>query len=96
MFLKISSSMGLRAMDGSKSTTLQPVGRLKVKLYSQNCVDIQNNTPQYLGVRISFALEVQGDLAYQAFVLKISQGKIVHGGNFMATKKKAAKKKKKH
>jgi len=27
------------------------MGRLKVKPHRQNCVDIQNNTPQYLGVR---------------------------------------------
>lgn len=39
------------------------VGRLKVKLSHQNCVDIQNNTPQYLGVRISLTLEVLGGLA---------------------------------
>jgi len=50
-------------MDEGKSTTLGPMGRLKVKPHCQNCVDIQNNTPQYLGVRISFAPEVQGDLA---------------------------------
>ncbi len=63
MFLKISSSMGSRAMDEGKSTTPWPMGRLKVKLHRQNCVDIQNNTPQYLGVRLSFAPEVPGDLA---------------------------------
>jgi hypothetical protein len=51
------------------------MGRLKVKPYRQNCVDIQNNTPQYLGVRVSFTLEVLGGLAYQAFVLKSHKGK---------------------
>jgi hypothetical protein len=50
-------------MDEGKSTTPWPMGRLKVKLHRQNCVDIQNNTPQYLGVRLSFAPEVPGDLA---------------------------------
>jgi hypothetical protein len=34
------------------------VGRLKVNRRRENCVDIQNNTPQYLGVRLSFTLEV--------------------------------------
>ena len=38
--------------------TRADVGRLKVKPHHQICVDIQNNTPQYLGVRVSFALEV--------------------------------------
>jgi hypothetical protein len=80
-------------MNGSKSTTKEAMGRLKVKPHRQNCVDIQNNTPQYLGVRTSFTPEVESDLAYQAFNLK---GKSFTEENFMATKKKAAKKKKKH
>jgi hypothetical protein len=54
---------------------MEAMGRLKVKPYRQNCVDIQNNTPQYLGVRVSFTLEVLGDLAYQAFVSKSHKGK---------------------
>lgn len=75
---------------------MEVAGRLKVKPHRQNCVDIQNNTPQYLGVRILFTLEVLGDLTYQAFVLKSHKGKSFTEDNFMATKKKAAKKKKKH
>jgi hypothetical protein len=81
-------------MNGSKSTTTEAMGRLKVKPHRQNCVDIQNNTPQYLGVRTSFAPEVQGDLAYQAF--NLTRENRSRRKNFMATKKKAAKKKKKH
>ena len=49
---------GIARHGWKKSTTTEAMGRLKVKLHRQNCVDIQNNTPQYLGVRVSFTLEV--------------------------------------
>ena len=80
MFLKISSSTGSRVMDESKSTTPQPMGRLKVKLYRQNCVDIQNNTPQYLGCGDFAHTRSVGRPRESGFSSKISQGKIVHGG----------------
>jgi hypothetical protein len=65
-------------------------GTLDIK----NCVDIESNTPQYLGVKTSFLLS---DGVFESSdPVRALQGKIVHGGDFMATKKKAAKKKKKH
>jgi hypothetical protein len=41
-------------------------------------------------------LRIGQQFATRALVPTTLQGKIVHGGNFMPAKKKAAKKKKKH
>jgi hypothetical protein len=56
------------------------MGRLKVKLHRQICVDIQNNTPQYLGVRVFVHTESVGRPREAGFSFEISQGKIAHGG----------------
>src|SRR5208283_3321580 len=56
----------------------------------QNCVDTAFILPQYLVLR---TLPVQRVGWLLAFGSPKSQGKIVHGGTFMATKKKAKKKK---
>jgi hypothetical protein len=50
--------------------------------------------PQYLVLRTLLVLQVGWRLAIEAVVNRPLQGKIVHGGSFMATKKKAKKKKK--
>jgi hypothetical protein len=56
----------------------------------QNCVDTAFTLPQYLVLRTLPVLEVGWQFAFGS---PKSQGKIVHGGTFMATKKKAKKKK---
>jgi hypothetical protein len=49
--------------------------------------------PQYLVVRALLVLQVEWRLHPGPVVGQPLQGKIVHGGTFMATKKKAKKKK---
>jgi hypothetical protein len=56
----------------------------------QNCVDTAFILPQYLVLRTLPVLQVGWLFAIGSPKL---QGKIVHGGTFMATKKKAKKKK---
>jgi hypothetical protein len=56
----------------------------------KNSVDNESNSPQYLGVESLPLLQLGIDFELRAPL----QGKIVHGGNFMPAKKKAAKKKK--
>jgi hypothetical protein len=58
---------------------------------SKNSVDNECNSHQYLGVGSLPLLHLGSDFNQASL-----QGKIVHGGNFMPAKKKAAKKKKKH
>jgi hypothetical protein len=57
---------------------------------SKNYVDIKTNSPQYLGVASLFLLQLGNEFESGPPF----KGKIVHGGNFMPAKKKAAKKKK--
>jgi hypothetical protein len=57
---------------------------------TKNSVDNQTNSPQYLGVESLPPLQLGIDFDSRAPF----KGKIVHGGNFMPAKKKAAKKKK--
>jgi hypothetical protein len=56
----------------------------------QNCVDTAFIVPQYLVLRTLPVPQVGWLFAIGSRKL---QGKIVHGGTFMATKKKAKKKK---
>jgi hypothetical protein len=56
----------------------------------KNSIDNESNSPQYLGVASLRLLQLGNDFEFGAPF----QGKIVHGGNFMPAKKKAAKKKK--
>jgi hypothetical protein len=55
----------------------------------KNSIDNKSNSPQYLGVASLYLQQLGND--FESGPLK---GKIVHGGNFMPAKKKAAKKKK--
>jgi hypothetical protein len=64
----------------------------KIRATHQNSVDSSDYLPQYHGVW-GFAL-LQVGLAIQYRAESTLKGKIVHGGTFMATKKKAKKKKK--
>jgi hypothetical protein len=59
----------------------------------QNCVDTTFILPQYLVLRTLPIPQVGWRFAMGPLVEKPLQGKIVHGGTFMATKKKAKKKK---
>jgi hypothetical protein len=65
-------------------------GRLRWNPVAKNYVDNQSNSPQYLGVASLSLLQ----LGSETEVGNPFKGKIVHGGNFMPAKKKAAKKKK--
>jgi len=56
----------------------------------KNSIDNESNSPQYLGVESSPLLQLGYDFESRVPF----KGKIVHGGNFMPAKKKAAKKKK--
>jgi hypothetical protein len=56
----------------------------------KNSIDNKSNSPQYLGVGLLLLLQLGIDFEIRAPF----KGKIVHGGNFMPAKKKAAKKKK--
>jgi hypothetical protein len=49
--------------------------------------------PQYLVLRTLLVLQIGGVLHSGPVVVNPLQGKIAHGGTFMATKKKAKKKK---
>jgi hypothetical protein len=57
------------------------------------CVDTSCTLPQYLVLRKLPVQQLGGTLHSGPEVGKPLQGKIVHGGTFMATKKKAKKKK---
>ena len=69
------------------TTILLAFRRLPGDLAAKNSIDNDSNPPQYLDVNVA-----AGDSSGHARIRL--QGKIVHGGNFMPAKKKAAKKKK--
>jgi hypothetical protein len=76
-----------------KCTTLSPLTVAGKQTFpSQNCIDNSINTPQYLVLRTRPMLRLGQQFEIRPFTTL--QGKIVHGGNFMAAKKKAKKKKK--
>ena len=58
-----------------------------------NSVDTAFTLPQYLVLRMLLVLRIEWRLHLGPVVGQPLQGKIVHGGTFMATKKKAKKKK---
>jgi hypothetical protein len=57
---------------------------------AKNSIDNESNSPQYLGVASLHLPQLGNDFEFGPPF----KGKIVHGGNFMPAKKKAAKKKK--
>jgi hypothetical protein len=86
-------SPGTKLAKHAPPTTNVHLAAAKIVAKLQNSVDTSFIVPQYLGLEGPAVLSV--GLVFQATgpAVQISQGKTFNGGSFMATKKKAKKKK---